>query len=251
MTKKIIGIIVLVIVILSTGCSCSKSNLLEDTKNLLTENEELNNDVEKYENIDELFDFYNELSTITAHSFVLIESKHVYTLKTNYSDGVIVASNGYDYYILADYNQLWVSQNIQYRIMNANAEVYNAQLLKLNGQNLYDEETGLVLLKARVGISTTSKMQSINLSTVSETFANMSNVEQLNKIQLFNKDDLEEYFYVYDEQEYSIYKLFLENSGSLVNSNNDLCGFYLSKLEGYVSSNLIKKVAYATYSLIL
>ena len=232
-----------------SGCSFSKNELVEEVKQLEEKNKELSEENNSHKSVEKLFNFYNKLSTETAHAFVLIESKHTYTLDATYADGVVIGGSGYYYYILADYNQLWVSQNIRYRIMNANAEVYNAELVSYNGK-VYDEETGLVLLRARITTSI-KNMSSIGMGDVSDIVATVSNTEQLNKIQLITSDSLDEYFYNYDNEEYSIYRISGDIKGPLVNMDNKLCGIYLSNLSGYASAELIKKVAYATYSLIL
>lgn len=250
MIKKSLSLIILVLVFIISGCSKSKQELLDENTRIINENKEFSTQNQGYKEIRNLFDFYNELSVETLHSFVLIESKHVYTSKTTYSDGVVVASNGYDYYVLTDYNKLWVSDNIQYRVMNANAEVYSAYLIRENNKILYDEETGMVLLRIRVGHSS-GKMQTINFGNVEKVNAIVTNVEQLNKIELIEQLDADEYFYKYEDLEYSYYKIMSKSAGSIVNMYNKICGFYLSNLQGYASGDLIKKVAYATYSLIL
>ena len=165
-----------------SGCSFSKNELVEEVKQLEEKNKELSEENNSHKSVEKLFNFYNKLSTETAHAFVLIESKHTYTLDATYADGVVIGGSGYYYYILADYNQLWVSQNIRYRIMNANAEVYNAELVSYNGK-VYDEETGLVLLRARITTSI-KNMSSIGMGDVSDIVATVSNIEQLNKIHL-------------------------------------------------------------------
>ena len=250
MVKRVMSLLFLSLIFIASGCTNSKQDLIDESTKLLEENKEMESENEKYQQIENLFDFYNELSTNTLHSFVLIESKHAFTKKTSYCDGVILVSNGYDFYVMTDYNKLWVSDNVQYRVMNANAEVYSAYLVRENNRVLYDEQTGMVLLRVIIG-NASGKMQTIGLGDAKEVNALISNVEQINKIEILETEDLDQYFYNYGDEEFSYHKVMLRSEGSLVNNDNKLCGFYFSNIKGFASKELIKKVAFATYSLIL
>lgn len=251
MLKKFICSVILYAVCFVSGCTISKQDLIRENTLLLEENAQIKDENQALNNTKALFDFYNKISTETVNSFVLIESKHNFTSQVSYSEGVIIASNGYDCYVLTDYNSLVVGRNVSYRVMNANAEVYSAQLLSNGGNVVYDVQTGFVLLRVRVNNLSVSKMRSVQLSDISDIFANISNTEQLNKIQIDSLQNVNKGTFTYDGTEFDIYTLVDTNKGSLVSINNALCGFYFSSLEGYGSSELIKKVAYATYSLIL
>lgn len=250
MSKKILLGIICVLSLFVSGCSLSKKELIEDNTQMLEEYQKLVETYETYNGIDDIFEFYNDLSVNSVNSFVLIESRHTFTSSTTYCDGVIVASNGYDYYIMTDYNKLWVSNNIRYRIMNAAAEVYDANLLGYGNQPVYDSETGMVLLRVSVRNAST-KMTPVKLGNMGSIIGHISSEKQLNKVEVIENNEFDVYYYKYDSIEYEIYKKMLKTNGSLVNEKNQLCGLYLSQIGGYAGYELIKKVAYATYSLTL
>ena len=134
--------------------------------------------------------------------------------------------------------------------MDAQAQVYDAQLYIYENKVLYDEVTGMAILRARV-VSVSSSMESIRVGDVSDIVAHISSENQLNKINILRQNEVDECYYKYNEVEYKIYKSMLKNSGAFINSKNQVCGFYLTNLKGYAGYELIKKVAYATYSLTL
>lgn len=247
MNKKL-SIILISFVLLFTGCSCSKKDLINENTKLIEENQKLSEDVIKYKGVEDVFEFYNKITTENVNSFVLVESK--YGLQTKYSNGVVIASNGYYYYVITDYNSIKQSSSLTtYRVMDANATVYNASLPT---SNVYDIGSGLILLQVNASGYTNIAMQSIEFGIVSDIVAYFSSVSQMNKIQL--TEQLKTSTITYNDASYNSY--YLENitmdSGTLlISENNKLCGIYLSNYNAFTDSDLIKQIMYSTYSLVL
>ena len=127
-------------VFIASSCSCSKEDLINLNDELIEQNKEILSKIEQYDDIEGLFNFYNTITTDNINSFVLVESKNQINSLALYSDGVVVANNGYDYYILTDYNKIFQPGIVEYKIMDSNANVYNAQVFKDNDV-IYDSQT--------------------------------------------------------------------------------------------------------------
>lgn len=251
MIKRYVAIIVCCFCLLCSGCIVSKDDLTSNVNFLQKENDELKQEYDKFKNVSVLYDFYNQLTLETVHSLVLVESKNIGTLNTQYSEGVVVYSNGYNFYILTDYSKLLHSYGVKYRVMDASANVYDAALIYDGNNIMYDVQTGMVLLRVQLSRNT-ANMKEISLGNRSDTMAVMSNLGQLNKIQLINNNYINSEEYIdYDEEIYKSFCINQINYGSIINDNGDLAGLYLNNLQAFADASLIKKVAYATYSLVL
>lgn len=247
MLKKMSLILSIFCCLFVSGCSLNKKDLQEETIKLSEENFQLKENIREVKNNLEIYDFYNNITIENINSFVLVESKNILNSNTLYSNGVVIARNGYYYYVLTDYNAIAQKGMINYKVMDANAIVYSASLA-----NVVDETTGLVILEVNVSGYSKYNMKTIELGKKSDLVAYFSNVKQLNKVELTNK--IKTSSANYNDTSYQLYYLddFEFDKGSLlINTGNQLCGIYLSKLEGFISSELIKEVLYTTYSLVL
>lgn len=249
MIRKCKIIIVTMFIILFCGCSCNKEALINENLKLIEENQKIETEKQGYEGLKELFMWYNNITTRNVNSFVLVESKNTFG-NTCYSDGIVIGNIGLDYYILTDYTNLSQSGGVSYRVMDANASVYKGQIMETDKGRVYDSKTGLVIIKVNVNSYTNLVMKSISMGERSETIAHISSIEQINKIQVL--DDIKTSTTTYNDTSYEYYK-FDENidDGALLNLNNELCAFYSSSINGFVSVSLIKEVVYSIYSLVL
>ena len=251
MIRKIFITLICCLCIICSSCTFSKEDIQKEAISLEKKNINLKEEYDKYKNVDILFNFYYNLTLDTLHSLVLVESKNLFTSYTTYSEGVVVYNNGYNYYILTDYNKLLPSNNVRYRVMDARANVYEASFVYHENNLLYDTQTGLVLLRIQV-VSNNSDINEISLGEKTDTMAIISNVDQLNKIQIIDSNCVNgDEIVNYDNQSYKVSIIDDFNCGSLINIKGELTGFYLYNLQGFADYSLIKKVAYATYSLIL
>ena len=247
MSKKLFMILSMIFCIVFSGCSCNKEELIDANKVLFEENNKLNNQVEIYDGVEEIFDFYNNITTENVDSFVLVESKNVITGNTKYSNGVVVARNGYYHYVLTDYFALTQNGVISYRVMDSKAVVYDVSLA-----NDYDEETGLILLIVVTSGHSNVSMKTISLGDVDNLIGHISSINQFNKVQIYTQ--IKTSTIMYEDTSYNVYNLEnvnSENGSSLINSKNKLCGIYLSKINSFIGIELIKEVVYSTYSLVL
>lgn len=251
MLKKSIIAIVCFFCLICSSCSLSMEELKNNVSYLQEENKQLSLEINDFEKVDQLFDFYHTLTLKTVHSLVLVESKNIVTQHIQYSEGVVVYSNGYTYYILTDYTQLIHSNNARYRVMDASANIYEARLI-YNGNNVvYDSQTGLALISVQISKSG-GRMEPISLGDKTDNMAVISSIGQLNKIKLIDNSYISsEEIINYENITYKTFSINELNYGSIINDNGYLAGLYSYNLQAFVDSSLIKKVAYATYSLIL
>lgn len=251
MFKKISAILMFFLVVLMSGCSAVSDELLAEVEEMKKKNEETVNEIEKYKEIDAIFDFYNNLTTENIKSFVLVESYNKETKETRYTDGVVIAQESLYFYVLADYNVIKQSGDIEYNVIDANAKIYKANLIFNAHGVVYDTMSGFVLLKLRVS-SLDSSIAFIQLGNKSDIVANVSSIEQLNKIQVY--DNIKTSILSYNNASYKNYLLEGESSsysGALINSSNNLFGLYSSKNHIFMGSELIKEILFTTYSLVV
>lgn len=236
MNKKLLALVFMFTLLIS-GCTCSiskeemteKNNELnEDIKELKTDNENLNE-------TKSIIDFYNTLTTENMNSLVLVESKNRFTLTRKYSNGVIIGNSGYNYYVLTDYNALTQS-NVSYTVMDSYAISYSA--------NLYssDENTGLAILVFSIK-NITSYATSIEVGELSDTYAYLDSMHQLNKTVIL--DNIKSSTVEYNNTTYTTYNIdnmSVSNGSILVNIDNKLMAIYSSKLNAFVGQDLIKEI---------
>lgn len=252
MLNKFKCIALLLLVCLFCGCSCSKENLQNENIKLDEENKVLEQEIIKYENVQEIFDFYNSITVNNIASFVLVESKNTFTSQTRYSNGVVLGSNGLKYYILSDYSALSQSGLVSYRVMDKNANVYKANVASSNFNVVYDDFSGLVLLEVNVSSYSNIVMKSIDLGDKTDLLALFSSVSQMNQVKLLN--NIKTSTMSYNDTSYISYNLEesqIDSGSMLINDSNELCGMYMSKLNQFISIELIKELLYSTYSLVL
>jgi len=250
MRKKSIIILLLIGIFLFNGCSCSKEDLINENTLLKEENMLLENENSKYRGVEDIFSFYNKITSDSLNSFVLVESsKSSGTIK--YSDGVVIAKEGYYYYVLTDYYCIYQTanspyQSITYKVMDKNATVYNAEV-----STIYDVEGGLLLLRVSTLGHTNVGMKSIQLGEKSDLVAHVSSLEHINKIQMSEK--IKTSTIEHNDASYNVYNIedIIVNSGALLNVNNELCGLYLYNYNGFIETNLIKNIVNFIYQPIL
>ena len=97
MLRKCCLVMLFSLVVIFGGCSSNKNELMDKNNELLREIETLKVDNEKYKGINDVFSFYNAITLESVNSFVVVEASKTFG-ETKYSDGVVVASNGYYYY---------------------------------------------------------------------------------------------------------------------------------------------------------
>ena len=94
-------------------------------------------------------------------------------------------------------------------------------------------------------------MDSISMGEISELVGHISSMEHINKVQL--SENIKTSTIDYNNTSYNGY--FLEDvnqrGGSLINLDNELCGVYLSNINSFIETKLIKEIVYSIYSLIL
>ncbi len=252
MLKKRKYLLILIFIFLFTGCSLSKKELREESLKINNEIERLEKESEKYEGIKDIFEFYNNITTENLSSFVVVESKNNINSKTKYSNGVVLGVNSLKYYILTDYDAIKQNGLVTYRVMDKNANVYEANIATANHSVNYDNYSGLVLLEVRTSVSSRPAMDSVELGVKSDLSASFSSVSQLNKVQLL--ENVKTSTVVYQDASYNVYGLentTLDSGTVLINDSNQVYAMYMSKLDTFISINLIKELIYSTYSLVL
>lgn len=241
-------IIITFFMFIFTGCSCSKNELIEENKELISQKEKLEEDSKQYEGLSDIFSWYNKITTQSVNSFVLIESKsHGNTL---YTDGVVIASSGYNYYILGDYSKIKQDATTTYKVMDAHANVYDAKIATSNGNVVYDLNTGLVLFKVSVLRMSKVIMETIDIGEMDELSGHISSQEHINKIQIC--ENIKTSTIVDNDTSYVGYTIDDSSlEGALINSNNQLFGLYSSNLNSFISKDLIENILKVNYSLVL
>lgn len=243
-----IVIIMTLFVFIFTGCSCSKEDLVNTNNNLLSEIEKVENNSKQYEGLDEIFSWYNKITVESVNSFVLIESKSA--TRSLYTDGVIIASSGYNYYVIGDYNQIKQDGRVSFRIMDSNANVYDAKIAASNGSIVYDEYSGLALFKVSALMNSTITMKSIKLGELDGLSGHVSSKEHINKIQIC--ENIKTSTINFNDASYTSY--LIDDSlltGTLINFKNELLGVYSSSLNSFIGKGLIENILAINYSLIL
>lgn len=245
MIKRFVLIILVGFSFVFSGCSCSKEELLKTNSSLIEEKAKLNSEIEAYLEVEKLFNFYNNITVNNVKSFVLVESYNEINGRTLYSDGVVVARNGYYYYIVTDYASISQSGIVSYKVTDSMAHVYNVNL-----SDSYDATSGLILLIVDSSDYSNEGMEVIEKGEFDYLSGHISSINQFNKIQVYTQ--IKTSTIDYNNTSYNIYNL-NDNiiSGSVINSSNKLCGFYMSRLNGFIDINLMKQIIYTTYSLIL
>ena len=221
--------------------------MIHENDYLVLENKELQNKINDYEDLEYMFDWYNKMTTTNINSLVLVESKKLTGGYTLYSDGVVIANNGYNYYILTDYNKTKQSGYVEYKITDANANVYNGKIWN----NIYDEQTGLAILIVNVSGHNNIAMRTIELGEISSKVGNISNINHINNIQISEK--VKTSIIDINNTSYNVYSFedLISNNGAMINIDNKLCGLYLYNINGFASMDLIRIIVYSNYSIIL
>lgn len=246
MRKNMLLYIITFSIFVFSGCSCSKSKITEQINELEKEKETLSNEIEKFENVGDIFDFYSTVTNEIVNSIVVVESKNLQTNETLYCNGVIIYRNSYYYYVLTDYNSIKQNGMIKYRVMDSNASVYNA-----SSASYGDEESGLILLQIDTRGVANISLQELSLGESTDLMAYISSAMQINKIQI--SKNIKTSTIDYNNTSYIGYDLDKEFIGgvALINSNYRLCGIYLSKYNLFIDSELISEILYTIYSLTL
>ena len=244
MSKKILGSLMIMFVVMFSGCSLSKKNLKEENKQLVEEINAVKENSEKYLKNESLFNFYNNITNNNVNSFVVVESQNRLTNKTVYSNGVIVAKNGFNYYILTDYNCLKQDGLVNYKVRDYRANVYRGEIARV-----YDGESFMVLLQVNVSGSD-SDLRAIQGGAKTDLVAYISSLEQINKVQFTENIKTSTIYYNNTSYKgYSIDNVSVDNGSIMVNSNNELCAIYSSKYNSFIDIELIRTILAATYSL--
>jgi len=238
MNKKLFTLIFMFTMLIS-GCSVSlsKREMLEKNNELITKIEELEDTKDDLENSKKILEFYNELSNKNMNSLVLVESKHRFSDAKKYSNGVIIANVGINFYVLVDYYSI-KQDYMNLTIMDSYVNSYVAQ------EYLVNEEVGLAILSFSISDSS-SKVNSISLGEYSDIYAYIDSMEQkqLNKVMIL--DNIKNNNVIYNNTTYESYiieDMNINNGSLLVNIENKLMGIYSSKLESFVNSSLIREI---------
>jgi len=238
MNKKLFTLIFMFTMLIS-GCSVSlsKREMLEKNNELITKIEELEDTKDDLENSKKILEFYNELSNKNMNSLVLVESKHRFSDAKKYSNGVIIANVGINFYVLVDYYSI-KQDYMNLTIMDSYVNSYVAQ------EYLVNEEVGLAILSFSISDSS-SKVNSISLGEYSDIYAYIDSMEQkqLNKVMIL--DNIKSSNVIYNNTTYESYiieDMNINNGSLLVNIENKLMGIYSSKLESFVNSSLIREI---------
>ena len=228
--KKKIFILIFTFLFIFTGCS-NKENLKNEVNTLLDENKKLEAENSKYKEIESTLDFYNEISSSTISSFVLIES--VSMTNRLYTNGAIIMQNNYYYYAIVDYDAIKQSK-ATFNVMDSNGNVYSASFYKTLNENL-----GLAMLVIDTNGYSNVSMKAIKMGDYTDLMAYISSVKQINKIQVIN--EIEKSEIMVNDSTYATYIIdnSIDNGSGLVNQNNELCGIYLSKINRFISSQLL------------
>jgi len=238
MNKKLFTLIFMFTMLIS-GCSVSlsKREMLEKNNELITKIEELEDTKDDLENSKKILEFYNELSNKNMNSLVLVESKHRFSDAKKYSNGVIIANVGINFYVLVDYYSI-KQDYMNLTIMDSYVNSYVAQ------EYLVNEEVGLAILSFSISDSS-SEVNSISLGEYSDIYAYIDSMEQkqLNKVMIL--DNIKSSNVIYNNTTYESYiieDMNINNGSLLVNIENKLMGIYSSKLESFVNSSLIREI---------
>ena len=235
MLKKVSAIFVIVLSLTFAGCA-SKEELVKSTTELKEENAALHQELKEYQKIDSLLEFYNKITTSTVNSLVLVESTNKITSNKVYANGLVVANDYYYYYVVTDYTALKQSGNNTYRVLDASATVYSADIA-----NRVDEESGLVLLRVDISRQTSIQMKTSDLGASSNIYANVSSINQINKVHVYSKLKTSTTFY--NGTSYVSYTIENAQNGSiLINNNNEVFGIYLSKLDCFINTTTLKAI---------
>ena len=179
-------------------------------------------------------------------SFVTIEASKI-SGESIYSDGVVIANNGYYYYVITDgnvFSALKGQRDIRYKVKDSKASEYDAI-----AASVMDEESGLLLLRVNLSGEKDIAMKEVSMGDISSLVGHISNIEQINKLKLI--DNIKTNTIIFDDVSFNSYIL-NDNStikGAIISRDNKLCGIYLSKYNSYVEANLIRYILKTTYSL--
>lgn len=244
MIKRLSLVFILLSIVTLNGCTCNKSNLIFENEELIERNEEMSENIEELEEIKSIYNWYNNIATDSINSFVLVESKSNFT---KYSDGVVISNSGLEYYVITDYNKIKQEGITSYRVMASNAIVYDADIAQVDGNVIYDEYSGLVLLRVYIrGYYNNVSLNPIKFGNISKNVGHISNIEHNNKIQI--RENIKTSQIIYNEASYDCYNdVSLNQSGSLINVSNQLVGFYSSSISSFVSSEFIKDIVRVIY----
>lgn len=251
MFKKLKILFLFFILGFCSACNGNNEALIEELKSIEEDNEELIDQRNEYKKLQDVFDFYNNVTTNNIMSFVLVESYNKSSNKKYYSDGVVIAQEGMYYYILVDYLKIKQIGNIEYKVIDANAREYVANFVFEDNMIVYDEFSGFALLEIQVN-NLENPIVDIDFGDMSFIFANISSVEHLNKIQVYS--EIKTSTIDYNDTSYVLYSLndsIRNPNGVLVNMDNELVAMYSSQLSAFLEIDLILEIMYVTYALVV
>ena len=150
-----------------------------------------------------------------------------------YTNGAIIMQNNYYYYAIVDYDAIKQSK-ATFNVMDSNGNVYSASFYKTLNENL-----GLAMLVIDTNGYSNVSMKTIKMGDYTDLMAYISSVKQINKIQVIN--EIEKSEIMVNDSTYATYIIdnSIDNGSGLVNQNNELCGIYLSKINRFISSQLL------------
>lgn len=234
MLKKSLMICMCFIAILTSGCSLSKKDLIQKNAELEQNIEGLKSSNEDLSKAQKIIDFYNKLTTDTMNSFVLVESKTIIGTNKKYSNGIVIGNVYNTYYALVDYSSIYIENGL-YTVMDSYANSYN-----VNDVYLSDESTGIAILRFN---SNSSYIKSVEVGNVSEVYAYLDSMDQLNKVTVL--DNIKSSTINYNSTTYNSYYLegvSLNNGSIFINEENKLMGIYSSKLRVIITKEILVNI---------
>ena len=234
MNKKLLAIFTLVLTLFIGGCSFSfdKNSLINKVNLLEKEVKELKEENEELDKARDIIDFYNELTTETLDSTVVIRSSY-YGSNKKYSNGIIIGSSGFDAYILADYNAIKQTSSASYVLIDSYANEYSAYLYEV------DITTGLAIFTCNWDYYGSV----IGLGEYSEVVAKVDNVSWIHKTTI--ESNIKSSTMTYFDTTYKSYCLndMNLNGGTIfINDQNKIIGMYSSKLNVIVSEKVLELI---------